>query len=120
VALAATLMLATGAQTQKPELTRVHLGVGGKTSLYYLPLTVTEKLGYFKDVGLDVEISEFQGGAKSPTPSSPRQTWDSRSIPLMPAKAEHEGTGATPAAPPMVARRGPSRRTPRSCPCIAP
>jgi NitT/TauT family transport system substrate-binding protein len=64
-ALAATLMLATGAQAQKPEMTKVHLGVGGKTSLYYLPLTVTEKLGYFKEAGLDVEISDFQGGAKS-------------------------------------------------------
>ena len=64
-ALAATLMLATSAQAQKPEMTKVHLGVGGKTSLYYLPLTVTEKLGYFKEAGLDVEISDFQGGAKS-------------------------------------------------------
>ena len=64
-ALAATLMLATGAQAQKPEMTKVHLGVGGKTSLYYLPLTDTEKLGYFKEAGLDVEISDFQGGAKS-------------------------------------------------------
>ena len=64
-ALAATLMLATGAQAQKPEMTKVHLGVGGKTSLSYLPLTVTEKLGYFKEAGLDVEISDFQGGAKS-------------------------------------------------------
>jgi NitT/TauT family transport system substrate-binding protein len=64
-ALAATLMFATGANAQKPEITKVHLGVGGKTSLYYLPLTVTEKLGYFKEAGLDVEISDFQGGAKS-------------------------------------------------------
>jgi NitT/TauT family transport system substrate-binding protein len=63
--LAAALMFATGAQAQKPEMTKVHLGVGGKTSLYYLPLTVTEKLGYFKEAGLDVEISDFQGGAKS-------------------------------------------------------
>ena len=46
-------------------MAKVHLGVGGKTSLYYLPLTVTEKLGYFKEAGLDVEISDFQGGAKS-------------------------------------------------------
>jgi sulfonate transport system substrate-binding protein len=64
-AFAATLMFATGAQAQKPEQAKVHLGVGGKTSLYYLPLTVTERLGYFKEAGLDVEISDFQGGAKS-------------------------------------------------------
>ena len=43
----------------------MHLAVGGNTALYYLPLTVTERLGYFKEAGLDVEISDFQGGAKS-------------------------------------------------------
>jgi NitT/TauT family transport system substrate-binding protein len=65
-ATVAALMLAPlGAQAQKPEQAKVHLGVGGKTSLYYLPLTVTEKLGYFKEAGLEVEISDFQGGAKS-------------------------------------------------------
>ena len=66
VAGIAVLMLAPmSAQAQKPEVAKVHLGVGGKTSLYYLPLTVTERLGYFKEAGLDVEISDFQGGAKS-------------------------------------------------------
>ena len=61
-----TLLLACpAAQAQKPETAKVHLAVGGKTSLYYLPLTVTERLGYFKEAGLDVEISDFQGGAKS-------------------------------------------------------
>jgi NitT/TauT family transport system substrate-binding protein len=66
-AIAAALMLAltSGAQAQKPEQAKVHLGVGGKTSLYYLPLTVTEKLGYFKEAGLEVEISDFAGGARS-------------------------------------------------------
>jgi NitT/TauT family transport system substrate-binding protein len=64
-AVAALMLVPFGAQAQKPEQAKVHLGVGGKTSLYYLPLTVTEKLGYFKDAGLDVEISDFQGGAKS-------------------------------------------------------
>ena len=62
---AALLLVPLGAQAQAPEKTKVHLGVGGKTSLYYLPLTVTEKLGYFKNAGLDVDISDFQGGAKS-------------------------------------------------------
>lgn len=47
---------------EKPKLT---LGVGGKQLLYYLPLTVAEKKGYFKEQGLDVEINDFGGGAKS-------------------------------------------------------
>ncbi len=61
----ALLLALPAAQAQKPETAKVRLAVGGKTSLYYLPLTVTERLGYFKEAGLDVEISDFQGGAKS-------------------------------------------------------
>ncbi|BAT59377.1 putative aliphatic sulfonates-binding protein precursor [Variibacter gotjawalensis] len=41
------------------------LGVGGKGLLYYLPLTLAERLGYFKEQGLDVTITDFGGGAKS-------------------------------------------------------
>jgi len=59
------LVLPASAQAQKPETTKVRLAVGGKSSLYYLPLTITERLGYFKEAGLDVEISDFAGGAKS-------------------------------------------------------
>lgn len=47
---------------EKPKLT---LGVGGKSLLYYLPLTIAERQGYFKDFGLDVEINDFAGGARS-------------------------------------------------------
>jgi NitT/TauT family transport system substrate-binding protein len=53
------------AQTGKPEKTKVVLAVGGKSALYYLSLTVAETKGYFKEAGLDVEINDFQGGAKS-------------------------------------------------------
>src|SRR5689334_5070733 len=59
------LVLPGAAQAQKPETAKVRLAVGGKSSLYYLPLTITERLGYFKEAGLDVEISDFAGGAKS-------------------------------------------------------
>src|SRR5512132_128558 len=50
------------AQIEKPD---VHIAVGGKTTLYYLPLTITERLGYFKDEGLTVRISDFPGGTRS-------------------------------------------------------
>src|SRR5271169_4794704 len=43
----------------------VHIAVGGKSALYYLPLTITERLGYFKDEGLEVRISDFPGGTRS-------------------------------------------------------
>lgn len=53
---------ASAQQAEKPKLT---LGVGGKPLLYYLPLTIAERKGFFKDEGLDVTINDFGGGAKS-------------------------------------------------------
>lgn len=47
------------------EKTKVSIAVGGKAAFYYLPLTITEQLGYFKAEGLDVEISDFSGGSRA-------------------------------------------------------
>ena len=63
--LAAALALMSAAQAQVPEKKQITLGVGGKTALYYLPLTIAERLGYFKEQGLDVTINDFRGGAQS-------------------------------------------------------
>ena len=49
----------------KPERTKISIAVGGKAAFYYLPLTITEQLGYFKAEGLDVEIADFAGGARA-------------------------------------------------------
>lgn len=54
-----------GASAQTLEKTKVSIAVGGKNLFYYLPLTIAEQLGYFKDEGLQVEISDFAGGAKA-------------------------------------------------------
>lgn len=43
----------------------VRLAVGGQTLFYYLPLTLAERLGYFREAGLAVEISDFPGGSKA-------------------------------------------------------
>ena len=63
----ALLVLAGAAHAQTPAAERkdLTLGVGGKNLLYYLQLTLTEKLGYFKDEGLNVTITDFGGGAKA-------------------------------------------------------
>jgi NitT/TauT family transport system substrate-binding protein len=63
--LAAALALAAMSVAAPAQTMKVRLAVGGKPSLFYLPLTVAERLGYFKDAGLDVEISDFPGGAKA-------------------------------------------------------
>jgi NitT/TauT family transport system substrate-binding protein len=58
----AAALLPAAAQVEKRD---VHIAVGGKVALYYLPLTLCERLGYFKDEGLNVRISDFAGGTRS-------------------------------------------------------
>ena len=49
-------------RAQKLEKTKVQIAVGGKPLIYYLPLSIAEARGYFKDEGLDVSIADFAGG----------------------------------------------------------
>jgi NitT/TauT family transport system substrate-binding protein len=60
--LLAGVMPMAQAQPEKP---KVVIAVGGKATLYYLPLTIAEQLGYFRQEGLNVEILDFPGGAKA-------------------------------------------------------
>jgi NitT/TauT family transport system substrate-binding protein len=65
--LTVVLALAAAAPSwaEAPEKKKITIAVGGKNLFYYLPLTVAERNGYFKDEGLDVEIPNFDGGAKA-------------------------------------------------------
>ena len=59
-------LAATAVHAQQVEKRDVHIAVGGKSALYYLPLVLTERLGYFKDEGLtNFRISDFAGGTRS-------------------------------------------------------
>ena len=62
---AASIAVPTVHAQSKPEKSKVSISVGGKAAFYYLPLTIAEQLGYFKAEGLDVEISDFAGGARA-------------------------------------------------------
>ena len=53
------------ANAQGLEKKEVRVAVGGKASLYYLPLTIAEQLGYFKDEGLTLNIADFAGGSQA-------------------------------------------------------
>ena len=64
-AVVAGAAIALGAGAQAPEKKKITIAVGGKSLFYYLPLTVAERKGYFKDEGLEVEIPDFAGGAKA-------------------------------------------------------
>jgi NitT/TauT family transport system substrate-binding protein len=50
---------------QALEKKKITIAVGGKSLFYYLPLTIAERQGYFKDEGLEVDIPDFAGGAKA-------------------------------------------------------
>src|SRR3984893_15856073 len=65
IALALAASLVGPARSDSIEKKQVTFAVGGKTSLYYLPLTICERLGYFKEQGLDVTVNDFRGGAQS-------------------------------------------------------
>lgn len=65
VAVAAALAAPAVLRAQSLEKPKLSLGVGGKNLLYYLPLTVAEQLGYFKEEGLDLTINDFAGGSQS-------------------------------------------------------
>jgi NitT/TauT family transport system substrate-binding protein len=62
LAFAVSVAAAHGQGIEKKSVT---LAVGGKSALYYLPLTLCERLGYFKEQGLDVTINDFRGGSQS-------------------------------------------------------
>lgn len=62
--LAAPLAPAS-AQAPKLEKQTLALAVGGRTLVAYLPLTIADRLGFFKKHGLNVEINDFAGGAKA-------------------------------------------------------
>lgn len=66
-----TLMLGACAAVAAPTIgwtqsqPKVTIAVGGKNLLYYLPLTIAETQGFFKDEGLDFTIVDFAGGSRA-------------------------------------------------------
>lgn len=65
VAGTAGLMLGVPRAHAAPEKPRLTLAVGGRATLYYLPLTLADRLGHFRAEGLEPEIVDFPGGAKA-------------------------------------------------------
>lgn len=56
---------ATAAPSSFAANKKVKIAVGGKALYYYLPLSIAERRGYFKEEGLDVQIIDFQGGSRA-------------------------------------------------------
>ena len=50
-----------------PEKANLKIGVGGQGQIIYMPLTLADQLGYFKQEGLSVDIQDLKGGADALT-----------------------------------------------------
>ena len=48
-----------------PEKKDLSIAVGGQALIYYLPLSIADANGYFKDEGLNVKILDFAGGSRA-------------------------------------------------------
>ncbi len=49
----------------KLEKTTIEMAVGGVSQFIYMPLTLAEQLGYYKDEGLTVHVTDFKGGSQA-------------------------------------------------------
>jgi NitT/TauT family transport system substrate-binding protein len=50
---------------QQLERSSLKLGVANKAHLYYLPVTIAERRGHFRDYGLAIAMTDFAGGGES-------------------------------------------------------
>jgi len=56
---------AGGCAGRRGDASHVRLAIGGQNQMVYLPTTLAQELGFYKEQGLDVELQDFQGGAKA-------------------------------------------------------
>src|SRR5712671_4146878 len=59
------LILLVAACSRSKDPATIQMAVGGQTQFIYLPLTLASQLGYFKDEGLSVNISDLRGGSEA-------------------------------------------------------
>jgi len=59
------LTAASPALAQRLEKPSLRMAVANKAHLYYLPVTLAERRGHFKDYGLNIAIADFDGGSQS-------------------------------------------------------
>src|SRR5699024_3531733 len=54
-----------GGSAQAADDTDVTISIGGRSFIAYLPLTLTEQLGFFEQAGLNAKSVDFKGGSKA-------------------------------------------------------
>jgi NitT/TauT family transport system substrate-binding protein len=64
VAAFAVVLCACGAR-KDPALRHVRLAIGGQNQMVYLPTTLAQELGFYREEGIEAELQDFAGGAKA-------------------------------------------------------
>jgi len=59
------IALATCGGRKDPGLRSVRIAIGGQNQMVYLPATLAQELGFYREEGIDAELQDFAGGAKS-------------------------------------------------------
>jgi NitT/TauT family transport system substrate-binding protein len=54
-----------GCARQEGAGAHVRIAIGGQNQMVYLPTTLAQELGYYREEGIDAELQDFAGGAKS-------------------------------------------------------
>ena len=65
VSLVSSVLLIASCARHDGTGVRVRIAIGGQTQMIYLPTTLAQELGYYRDEGIDVELQDFAGGAKA-------------------------------------------------------
>jgi NitT/TauT family transport system substrate-binding protein len=62
---AAVASASCGGRSDDRAAHHVRIAVGGQTQLIYLPTTLAQELGFYREEGIDAELADFAGGAKA-------------------------------------------------------
>jgi NitT/TauT family transport system substrate-binding protein len=66
VIVGATSLACGGAKSDDADTAaRVRIAIGGQTQMIYLATTLAESLGFYREEGVQVELQDFEGGAKA-------------------------------------------------------
>jgi NitT/TauT family transport system substrate-binding protein len=63
--VAAMAAMGACANQTKSGLRHVRIAVGGQNQMVYLPTTLAQELGFYREEGIEAELQDFAGGAKA-------------------------------------------------------
>jgi NitT/TauT family transport system substrate-binding protein len=67
VSLVSIVSIGSSSCAGRPDngLRHVRIAVGGQNQMVYLPTTLAEELGFYREEGIEAELQDFAGGAKA-------------------------------------------------------